>query len=154
MTIWAFNRAVSRRLLVWSGFSIACGLVLVLAVRAGSSAPFWRGVGVQAVPWGAVDAGIALVGDWMTQRRRRSLADPMAEDVLAGEARTLRRLLWVNTGLDVLYVVGGVLLALTLGADDPFWRGNGWGIVIQGGFLLLFDLFHALGVPGPESARG
>jgi hypothetical protein len=45
-------------------------------------------------------------------------------------------------------VTGGVILALTLGADSPFWRGNGWSIVIQGGFLFLFDLLHALGIPG------
>ena len=41
-----------------------------------------------------------------------------------------------------------VLLALTLGVDSPFWRGNGWGIVVQGGFLFFFDLLHALGTPG------
>ncbi|MBN1978402.1 MAG: hypothetical protein JW918_13475 [Anaerolineae bacterium] len=80
------------------------------------------------------------------------MPDPSAPEVLAREARNLRRILLINTGLDVLYVAGGVALALTLGADNPFWRGNGWSIVVQGGFLFCFDLLHALGVPGPESA--
>jgi hypothetical protein len=74
--------------------------------------------------------------------------------VLAREARNLRRILLINTGLDVLYVTGGIALALTLGADNPFWRGNGWGVVVQGGFLFAFDLFHALCAPTPERAYG
>ncbi|MBN1812420.1 MAG: hypothetical protein JXA14_11325 [Anaerolineae bacterium] len=82
------------------------------------------------------------------------MPDPLAPEVLAREARNLRRILLINTGLDVLYVTGGVILALTLGGDSPFWCGNGWGIVVQGGFLFFFDLLHALGVPAPENERG
>jgi hypothetical protein len=50
----------------------------------------------------------------------------------------------VNAGLDVLYVAGGTALALRRGQNDPYWRGVGQGIVLQGGFLLLFDLWHGL----------
>jgi hypothetical protein len=44
-----------------------------------------------------------------------------------------------------LSLVGG----LSLLRADAFWRGIGlqaigWGIIIQGGFLFLFDLYHAL----------
>ena len=56
----------------------------------------------------------------------------------------MRRTLLVNAGLDVLYVVGGVIILLTLTAELA--RGNGVGIIIQGGFLLLFDTFYALQV--------
>ena len=85
------------------------------------------------------------------QENKRTLVE-RGREVLAREARNLRRILLINTGLDVLYVTSGVALALTLGVDNPFWRGNGWGIVVQGGFLFCFDLLHALGVPRPESA--
>jgi len=53
----------------------------------------------------------------------------------------------VDAGLDVLYIAGGVALVQTLGQTDPFLRGSGWGVVVQGGFLLLFDALHAAGVP-------
>lgn len=138
MDIWQYYKAITRRLLVWSIVSVIAGAVL-LAFGA-----LWQGVGLQAIAWGVIDAGIALVGGWVTRRRRAGLADPSASEVLAREARNLRRILLINTGLDVLYVTSGVALALTLGADSPFWRGNGWGVVVQGGFLFFFDLFHAL----------
>jgi hypothetical protein len=120
--------------------------------------PFWRGFGAQAVGWGLVDAAIALLGRWVSQRRRAALTDsggdPLSPDVLERQARNLRRLLWVNTGLDVLYVAGGLALAMAgircsgpslagMRAMAVSWRGHGWGIVAQGGFLFFFDLIHA-----------
>ena len=147
MDIWTYYRTITRRLLMWSIVSVTAGVALLFF------GPLWQGVGLEAIAWGAIDAGIALVGGWVTRRRRAGLADALAPEVLSREARNLRRILLINTGLDVLYVAGGVLLALTLGADSPFWRGNGWGIVVQGGFLFLFDLFHALGIPGLDVPR-
>ena len=139
MNIWQYYNAITRRLLAWSVVSAAVGVAILFLD------PFWQGVGLEAIAWGVIDAGIALVGGWVTRRRRARLPDPLASEVLAREARTLLRILLINTGLDVLCVTGGV--ALALGADDLFWRGNGWGIVVQGGFLFFFDLLHALGVP-------
>lgn len=138
MNVWDFQATIVRRLLLWSGFSVVAGAAQLLA---GS---FWRGVGIQAVAWGLIDAVIALAGGWLTRRRRARLSHPLAPDILTQQACNLRRLLWVNIGLDVLYVAGGILLALTLGATSSFWQGNGWGIVVQGGFLFFFDLTHAL----------
>ncbi|MCB9114630.1 MAG: hypothetical protein H6639_06730 [Caldilineaceae bacterium] len=58
----------------------------------------------------------------------------------ATDLRNLRRLLWFNAGLDVLYVAGG--LALFRRADET-QRGHGAGIVLQGLFLFKFDAIHA-----------
>ncbi len=44
-------------------------------------------------------------------------------------------------------MAGGLTLVATLGATDPFAAGNGWGIVVQGGFLFVFDLLHARATP-------
>ena len=63
------------------------------------------------------------------------------------ETRKLRRLLWLNTLLDILYVAGGLGLRAIRGRNEPAWRGHGWGIVVQGGFLFLFDLYHVLVLP-------
>jgi hypothetical protein len=81
-----------------------------------------------------------------THRKAASL-DAHTPEQQAEARRALSRVLWINTGLDVGYVAGGVALATTKGrrgANRHFWQGTGWGIVLQGGFLLLFDLIHAL----------
>ena len=48
-----------------------------------------------------------------------------------------RRLLLINGGLDIVYLLVGFYL---LRRSDPLVRGFGTAIVVQGGFLLLFDL--------------
>ena len=133
MAVHRFGRAVSLRLLAWSVLSMVGGALLW---RRGS--PFWRGFGVQALGWGAIDALIAASG-------LRPGRQPSPEPVRA--ARNLRRLLWFNAALDVGYMAGGFWLARSKGRTDATWRGQGWGIVVQGGFLFLFDVVHAWRVP-------
>lgn len=128
-----FTETVTRRLLGWSAISVAAGLPL-----AASRQPVLRGLGQQFVAWGAIDGAIAVAGRWFS--RRNAEAD-------GEEINKLRRLLLINAGLDVLYVSGGAALAVRRGQDDPYWRGVGLGIVVQGGFLLIFDLWHGLRAP-------
>ena len=91
-----------------------------------------------------IDAGIAAFGlRGLSAKLDRTIDPPQADR----EAARLRRILWINTGLDVLYIAIGAVIILTLGRADPFARGSGWGIILQGGFLFLFDLLHALGTP-------
>ncbi len=146
-TIWQTQQNITRQLLIWSGLSIAAGLGLQ---RAGD---FWRGLGAQAIGWGAIDALIAGFGQHSARRKQAALSDPLAQDVVIGETRNLRRLLWINTALDVGYVISGLLLARSKGQTSRTWRGHGWGIVIQGGFLFFFDLIHALRLPSQEDSR-
>ena len=144
MNIWHFQTLFTRRLLQWSLMSSALGLFLLLGH------PFWRGVGAQFVGWGIIDGLIAAIGG---ERVRRVLEDERANDPerLARERRSLRALLWLNAALDLLYVRGGIWLALRR-RSSIFTRGMGVGIVIQGGFLFLFDFIHAAQVPdGDES---
>ncbi len=143
--IWDFQDTLSRRLLLWSALSAGAGAVLLLA-----GADFWRGFGIQALAWGAIDAAIALFGQRAAARRRAT--GPHAAAALAGEAVKLRRLLWINTGLDLLYVTGGLVLLYTMGTQNRFAGGNGWGVIVQGGFLFVFDLLHAIAVPRREPA--
>ena len=140
--IWQFQQTLVRRLLAWSGVSIAAGLGLQFG------GPFWRGVGAQAISWGLIDAGIAWFGRRSAQRRQARLPDPPTPVQITQETRNLRRLLWVNTGLDVFYMLTGLALIRTRGKTDQTWRGHGWGIILQAAFLFLFDLIHALLIPG------
>lgn len=148
MNIWQFNALVSRRLALWAGLNMLMGTAML------RQRGFWRGFGVQALAWGAVDAGLALVGDQLSVRRQTdpgSFDTPLRRDE---EAAKLSRLLWLNAGLDVLYILGG--LAWTQhNRRNAFRRGSGWGVVLQGAFLLAFDVFHAQRVPftGQTAAR-
>lgn len=133
--IWSYQSAITRRLLTWSLFSLIAGL----AMQWGGTVA--RAVGMQFIGWGAIDAGIALTGEHQSQKRRAQ-PDANSPVILAAEASKLRRLLWLNTALDVLYMMGG--LAVMRRKGDKRWRGHGLGILIQGGFLFAFDLLHAL----------
>ena len=135
MTPWSLQQRLSRHLLVWSALSVGGGALLLLF-----GAPFWRGVGLQGLVWGLINAAIAGFG-LLSLRQKRARPDANAPEVLAKETRDLRRLLLVNAGLDVLYVAGGIVVLTQFEADFP--RGNGVGIVVQGAFLLLFDTFYA-----------
>ena len=78
--------------------------------------------------WALVNAGIAYAG----------LLGPEPD------GGSLRNTLLINAGLDVAYVLGGVYM---LSRPEETWRGAGWGIIVQGAFLLAFDLLHAYLVP-------
>jgi hypothetical protein len=139
--IWQFQAALSRRLLAWGVLSVSAGVGLALLHK-----PVLRSLGAQCAGWGLIDAIIAALGLRQTHRKAAS-PDAHTPEQQVEARKTLSRVLWINTGLDVGYVAGGVALAVTKGrkgANRRFWQGTGWGIVLQGGFLLLFDLIHAL----------
>lgn len=141
MNIWQFSEALSQRLLSWNIVNVFIGLILSLLK------PFWRGVGSQSIGWGIINIAIAVAGGSVAKKRSQNQPDPLAPDVISKEARNLRRILWINTFLDVLYVLGGLRLSRTCGKNDDLWRGIGIGIVIQGALLFVFDLIHARIVP-------
>ena len=139
MNIWQFQSVLTRRLLIWSIFSMVIGGLLQIPRDR-----FARGVGQQFTAWGLIDALIAIIGQRASQKRRAQLVDPLANKVTAREARNLSKLLWINTGLDTGYVAGGAALAFTKRKSNSTWYGHGIGVIIQGVFLFFFDLLHAL----------
>lgn len=139
MSIWRFQTALTHRLLAWSILSIISGALLAL-FRDG----LLRGLGAQFIGWGFIDALIALGGQQAAQKRLAILPDPADPAVTAAETKNLRRLLAFNTGLDVLYILGGVWLERSKGKRNRLARGTGLGILIQGAFLFVFDLLHTI----------
>lgn len=137
--IWDFIDILTRRLLLWSGLSMLGG-----AAALAWGEPFWQGFGSQALLWGGIDAAIALFGRrGLQEKLDRPLNMPQAEK----EARRFKRILLINAGLDVIYILLGAAVVLQWGQGDSFMQGSGWGVIIQGGFLLLFDLLHGLTIP-------
>jgi hypothetical protein len=110
--IWDFQDAFSRRLTLWSALSIVVGIGLLVF-----GDPFWRGLGLQALVWGGIDAIIVFFG----QRASRiwQAAGPHAPEAIEGEARSLRRLLQRFTN-DVAYLEVDGEHNLTL-SDNPAW---------------------------------
>ena len=138
--IYDFQRTLSLRLMLWGILSVFSGLLLWF-----SDDLFWRSFGLQAAIWGVVDAAIALYGLRGLAGKFAAAFDPLDES--ARRTRWLRRILGLNAGLDVLYIGVGLALALTHARSQPFTAGMGWGIVLQGVFLLLFDSLHAWFAP-------
>jgi hypothetical protein len=113
-------RRLGIALIAWSIVSIIVGIVLLLVPSS-----LIQGIGLQALLWGVIDALIALVG---VLRNKEMSADKAA------------RFLRINVFLDVGYMVVGVLLMVFLWMD-AFILGNGIGIIIQGAFLFVLDLY-------------
>lgn len=137
--VWDAQKTIARRLIGWSLICLVLGAILWL-----NPDPFWRGFGLQALVWGLIDALIGLLGmRGLTEKLNR----PVNLSLARRDEANLRRILWINTALDILYILAGLGLALFLARGDTFQRGSGWGVVAQGSFLFLFDMLHALSVP-------
>lgn len=146
MTIWHFSNTVSQRLLTWAGASFGLGVFMLIAGK------FWRGVGSQFMGWAVINAAIGLFGQRGTLSRREKLgARAETQPVMEGEATKLWRLLWINAGLDILYILGGLNYARR-SRDNDQKRGVGVGIALQGAFLFAFDVWHGLIVPRHKPA--
>lgn len=113
--------AISSRLLAWSVPWTLAGSTAGLLTDDPWSRSFWLTNSV----WAAVNSGIALVG----------LLGPEPDK------NQLRDLLYINAAIDVGYMALGTVLLLQ---SDARAQGAGWAILIQGAWLLVFDLFNGL----------
>lgn len=119
------QRNANRVLGSWSVLSMGAG-----AYQLFSPNPLIKAMGMQNLIWGMVDGGIALYGS-----HQLSNTDWSSKN-LQQEREKFRKILLINTLLDVGYLALGFGLA---NAANAKWHGHGQGILIQGGFLLLFD---------------
>ncbi|GIW34794.1 MAG: hypothetical protein KatS3mg072_2127 [Meiothermus sp.] len=112
---------IAQQLMLWALVCFAGAIFGLWRTRHGYWRPFWFMTGV----WAWVNAAIAY-GGWLG-------AEP--------NPASLRQLLWINAGLDTLYITVGLILNMR---QEPMYKGFGLAIVLQGLFLLGFDVFHAL----------
>ncbi|MEQ8674352.1 MAG: hypothetical protein RLP44_09710 [Aggregatilineales bacterium] len=136
MNIWDFQRTLNQRLLRINILNALIGLAL--SRREGRI----KGIGTQAIGWAIINIAIAVIGGGFTRRRLDKLEDPNAPEIQRKEKRNLRNILLVNCCLNPLYILGGWRFARSRGEGNPFMRGNGYGIMIQGAILACFDTFH------------
>jgi len=112
---------ISQQLMLWA---LICLMGAVVALWR-SNHSFWRPFWFMTAVWALVNAAIAY-GGWLG-------ADP--------DLVQLRKILWINAALDLLYIALGLGLCMR---PAPMLKGFGFAIAIQGLFLLTFDLYHAL----------
>ncbi len=138
MAFFHYQRRILAILLAWGlGNMVVSPLVLL------RHDPFWRQFGLQAFVWGAIDALLALAGRRQAVRDATHYAEGKLDDTaVQHKALGLRRILLINAGLDVLYVLSGYWVAQKF-RDRPNRRGLGLGILVQGAFLLIYDLAMA-----------
>jgi hypothetical protein len=139
--IWSFQRRLTHRLALWASATMAGGLLLARRPH-----PSTRAFGRQSAAWGLINACIALGGQYAAERAQ-ARATPARE---RAQARWLRRLLWLNAGLDVFYILGGLWAARQPAARR---RGHGAAVIVQGLALFIFDTYHAQKVPAIESGK-
>ncbi len=89
--------------------------------------------------WNIVNGAIAGLGYWSVCRRKKKSWNFSSLDQ---EKKKLKTSLAVNIGLDVVYIVSGILLNRA-GHNSPsnaeLKIGYGNSLMLQGGFLLVYD---------------
>jgi len=90
--------------------------------------------------WNLVNAGIATY----------ALFDIMGKDIsMLSQAEVMHeqlkteRIFLINAGLDILYMAGGAWMINAAGKNEKrhdLLKGYGQSVILQGGFLFLFDL--------------
>jgi hypothetical protein len=90
------------------------------------------------VMWGGINLAIAGLGYWGAGREK--IDNPTMESVQKHQRRIEKTYL-INAGLDVIYVGSGLLMNKTSDnqKNPEKFKGYGNSIMVQGGFLLLYD---------------
>lgn len=87
--------------------------------------------------WGAVDFGTALIsyaGLQKTRNKKLTAAETLKEQ------QKVEKIFLINGGLDIAYIGTGLYLKIVGDSrNSPIMKGYGSSVLLQGGFLLLFD---------------
>ena len=136
-------------MLVLGGWAVAN--IAVGAVAMGRGNAEQRAFQQMNLGWGIVNLGLAGAGWWTATH-----TDPASFDLYntVREHHRLQKILLFNAGLDVGYVAAGFWMqekAKTVEKNAEQWKGFGKSIVLQGAFLLVFDVSAFFYLNGLES---
>ncbi len=129
------NRTAMTVLGGWAIGNLASGALLT-GQKTGKAKYFHQ----MNLGWGAINLGIAGFAYYNAVK-----TDPASFDLLGSlkEQEKITRILLFNAGLDVGYIMGGAYLrerAKTTTKNPERLAGFGESIILQGAFLLVFDL--------------
>ena len=121
-------------LLAWGVGNVLAGSALAITK---SGIP--RAIGIQAMIWGTVETTVALYAEYWARRRAvEARAGMLGAQAIQDEAKRFEYFLAMNTAADIVYVLGGVAVAVQ--TKRPPLRGAAIGVAIHGGALLVYDL--------------
>ncbi|WP_310392499.1 DUF6992 family protein [Hymenobacter sp.] len=125
----------------WAGANLLIGSIATGQTE-GSARYFHQ----MNIGWGAVNLALAGAGLLAARRARRQPPTPDRPGNVRAQLKT-ENLYLFNAGLDVAYLATGVYLLEkgrnpTASGSSERWRGYGQSLLLQGGFLLLFDGFQ------------
>ena len=93
----------------------------------------WKYFHEMNVLWNTVNMGLGIAG-LLSERKSRKMLD------FTEAQKKVERIFLFNSGLDLLYIGGGVAMLQTKNAKNPErMRGYGNALILQGSFLLVFD---------------
>lgn len=124
----------------WAVANIAYGGIA--AARGEGSNKYFNRMNIY---WNVVNLGIAVPSLIGALRARKS--SPTTLDQSIEDLHSIEKTLLFNAGLDVAYLTGGFYLlekAKNTPDKEARFRGFGQSIILQGGFLLLFDAANYL----------
>lgn len=120
----------------WATSNIAVSSVLIGQHQGAERAFHQMNVG-----WNLVNLSIAGLGYWHTSRQLRR--PPGSTGEILRQQQKIRQSLLFNAGLDLAYVTAGAwMMDRGVHSDRPEARLEGFGksLLLQGGFLFLFDI--------------
>ncbi len=125
-----------KSMVVLAGWSAAN--MIVSGIATNTSNTEMRYFHQMNVMWGGINLAIAGLGYWGAGREK--IDNPTLADVLKHQNRIEKTYL-INAGLDVVYIGSGFAMnQLSDNQKNPAkFKGYGNSIMLQGGFLLLYD---------------
>lgn len=128
---------LQRRRMAWSLGGWAAANAVVGGVGwAAADAPEWQAFHATNLLWATVNVPFALM--------MRPGAAPEDEVALLRARESQRLVLWVNAGLDVAYIATGLCVHEVGRSRDGRLSGVGSAFVVQGAWLLAFDIVGAV----------
>lgn len=135
------SRNASLILATWAVGNITSGLILQRNASGPNKAFHQMNAG-----WNVVNLGLGLAGLIQASQQPKILYP----DQLIKKNQRLKATLLLNVGLDCAYMASGWALIERSKWDHDgkdFLLGSGRSLILQGGFLFLFDIFYALSLP-------
>jgi hypothetical protein len=122
----------------WSAINLLAGTTLSFV----TDDPVLRGFHQMNAGWNLVNAGLAIPGLISSAGR---LASPPESDLAASlqQQNSIEDVLLFNAGIDIAYMMSGLYLIERSRRGEPGagqLEGFGYSLLLQGGFLFVFDL--------------
>jgi hypothetical protein len=116
----------------WAATNIAGGTTAYYLAKD----PEWKYFHEMNVFWNTVNLGLGISG-LMSERKSKTSLN-LEQSIKA--QKKIERIFLVNSGIDLLYIGGGLAMRQMQNAKNPErMRGYGNALILQGSFLLLFD---------------